>query len=62
MQRGIDHYEESIFNIMNEQPGDRIMSAIDLKLRGGKINGEKGDDRILMTWNGKFLPHIERTA
>ncbi|MDH4194408.1 MAG: hypothetical protein OEV70_09705 [Nitrospirota bacterium] len=47
---------------MNEQPGDRIMSEIDLKLTGGKINGEKGDDRILMTWNGKFLPHIERTT
>ncbi len=47
---------------MNKQLGDRIMSAIDLKLTGGKITGEKGDDRILMTWNGKFLSHIERTT
>lgn len=56
------HYGESIFDIMHEQLGDGIMSAIDFKLTVEKIKGDKGEDRVLMTWNGKFLPHIEQTA
>jgi cyanate lyase len=56
------HYGESILDIMHEQLGDGIMSAIDFKLTVEKIKGDKGEDRVLMTWNGKFLPHIEQTA
>ncbi len=56
------HYGESILDIIHEQLGDGIMSAIDFKLTVEKIKGDKGEDRVLMTWNGKFLPHIEQTA
>jgi cyanate lyase len=56
------HYGESILDIMHEQLGDDNMSAIDFKLTVEKIKGDKGEDRLLMTWNGKFLPHIEQTA
>jgi cyanate lyase len=56
------HYGESILDVMHEQLGDGIMSAIDFKLTVEKIKGDKGEDRVLTTWNGKFLPHIEQTA
>jgi cyanate lyase len=56
------HYGESILDIMHEQFGDGIMSAIDFKLSVEKIKGDKGEDRVVMTWNGKFLPHIEQTT
>jgi len=38
------------------------MSAIDFKLSVEKIKGDKGEDRVAMTWNGKFLPHIEQAS
>jgi cyanate lyase len=56
------HYGESILDVMHEQLGDGIMSAIDFKLTVEKIKGAKGEDRVLMVWNGKFLAHIEQTA
>jgi len=55
------HYGESILDLIHEQFGDGIMSAIDFKLTVQKMTGEKGEDRVIITWNGKFLPHIEQT-
>lgn len=55
------HYGESILAIINEKFGDGIMSAIDFKLTLDKIQGSKGEDRVVITWNGKFLPYIEQT-
>ncbi|KMP11148.1 hypothetical protein UR09_04165 [Candidatus Nitromaritima sp. SCGC AAA799-A02] len=54
------HYGQGIKAIMNEQFGDGIMSAIDFKLTIDKIKGSKGEDRMVVTMNGKFLPHIEQ--
>ncbi len=54
------HYGESIKAIMNEKFGDGIMSAIDFKLTIDKVKGSKGEDRMVVTMNGKFLPHIEQ--
>ena len=56
------HYGESILSVINEKFGDGIMSAIDFKLSVEKIKGDKGEDRVVMTWNGKFLPHIEQKS
>lgn len=56
------HYGESILAIINEQLGDGIMSAIDFKLTVKKKKGDKGEDRVEIVWDGKFLPHIEQTA
>jgi cyanate lyase len=47
---------------MNEIFGDGIMSAIDFKLTVSKTIGSKGEDRMVVTMNGKFLPHIEQTT
>ncbi|RMH34225.1 MAG: cyanase [Nitrospirae bacterium] len=55
------HYGAAILDIIHEQFGDGIMSAIDFKITIEKIKGAQGEDRVLMTWNGKFLPHIEQT-
>ncbi len=55
------HYGETILDIMHEQLGDGIMSAIDFKLTVDNAKGDKGEDRVIITWNGKFLPHIEQT-
>ncbi|WP_447979938.1 cyanase [Candidatus Nitrospira bockiana] len=56
------HYGDAILAVIQEQFGDGIMSAIDFKLTVEKIKGSQGEDRVLMTWNGKFLPHIEQTT
>jgi len=54
------HYGESILDIIQEKFGDGIMSAIDFKIGVDKIKGAQGEDRVVITWNGKFLPHIEQ--
>jgi cyanate lyase len=54
------HYGNSIKAVMNEIFGDGIMSAIDFKLTVHKTKGDKGEDRMVVTMNGKFLPHIEQ--
>ena len=55
------HYGDSIKAIMNEILGDGIMSAIDFKLAVHKVKGDKEEDRMVVTMNGKFLSHIEQT-
>lgn len=54
------HYGESLKEIINEKFGDGIMSAIDFKLTVDKVKGSQGEDRVVITMNGKFLPHIEQ--
>ena len=54
------HYGDSIKEVMNEKFGDGIMSAIDFKITLDKIKGDKGEDRMVVTMNGKFLPHIQQ--
>ncbi|MCH8313244.1 MAG: cyanase [Nitrospinae bacterium] len=54
------HYGESLKEIINEKFGDGIMSAIDFKLTVDKVKGNQKEDRVVITMNGKFLPHIEQ--
>ncbi len=49
-------YGETIKEIVNEQFGGGIMSAIDFSLDISKQEDPKGD-RVVMTLNGKFLPY-----
>lgn len=55
------HYGDAVLEVIQEKFGDGIMSAIDFKFTIDKIKGSAGEDRVVMTWNGKFLPHIEQT-
>lgn len=47
-------------SIINEEFGDGIMSAIDFYLDVGKVIGKNGEQRVVVTMNGKFLPFIEQ--
>jgi len=58
----ITHYGEAVKAIMNEQCGDGIMSAIDFFMDVGTTTGKKGEKRVVVTMNGKFLPYLEQTA
>ena len=58
----ITHYGEAIKSLINEQYGDGIMSAIDFYLDVGTTTGKHGEKRVVITFNGKFLPHIEQRA
>lgn len=58
----ITHYGKAIKSIINEQCGDGIMSAIDFYLDVGTTTGKHGEKRVVITFNGKFLPFIEQTS
>ena len=52
-EQAVLHYGEAIKAIMNEELGDGIMSAIDMFATIDKIKGKTGEDRIVITLNGK---------
>ncbi|XP_024356533.1 cyanate hydratase [Physcomitrium patens] len=56
------HYGESIKDIINEEFGDGIMSAIGYYCSVEKVKGKEGEDRVVIIMNGKFLPHVEQKA
>ncbi|XP_043691840.1 cyanate hydratase-like isoform X2 [Telopea speciosissima] len=56
------HFGESIKDIINEEFGDGIMSAIDFYCSVDKIKGVDGKDRVVVTFDGKYLPHSEMRA
>jgi len=58
----IMHYGEAIKMLINEQCGDGIMSAIDFYLTVGTTTGALGERRVVLTFNGKFLPHIQQDS
>jgi cyanate lyase len=62
LNEAMQHYGESIKLITNEKKGDGIMSAIDFYVDLQIVKGVQGEDRIVLTLNGKFLPHIEQLA
>jgi cyanate lyase len=58
----ITHYGEAIKSIINEECGDGIMSAIDFYCDVGTTIGKAGEKRVVITFNGKFLPFIEQKS
>lgn len=56
----MQHYGESIKLLVNEKLGDGIMSAIDFYVTVDGVKGVAGEDRVVVTMNGKYLPHIEQ--
>ena len=58
----VTHYGEAMKRIINEQCGDGIMSAIDFYCDVGTTTGKHGEKRVVITFNGKFLPFIEQKA
>lgn len=58
----ITHYGLAIKSIINELCGDGIMSAIDFYCDVGTTTGKQGEKRVVITFNGKFLPFIEQKS
>lgn len=58
--RIIAYFVSAIKAIVNEQFGDGIMSTVDVFVKVEKQKGKSGEDRVVITMNGKFLPHPEQ--
>ena len=61
MYEAITHYGAAIKALVNEKCGDGIMSAIDFFLEVGAVTGKQGEKRVVIIFNGKFLPHVEQS-
>eukprot|EP00246_Nothoceros_aenigmaticus_P013876 TRINITY_DN5012_c0_g1_i2.p1 TRINITY_DN5012_c0_g1~~TRINITY_DN5012_c0_g1_i2.p1 ORF type:complete len:167 (+),score=34.92 TRINITY_DN5012_c0_g1_i2:280-780(+) len=58
----IVQYGVSLKAILNEEAGDGIMSAIGFYCDAEKVKGKEGEDRFVISLNGKYLPHVEQRA
>ncbi|HEY2207097.1 MAG TPA: cyanase [Pseudonocardia sp.] len=56
LQEAIQVYGTAISELIREEFGDGIMSAIDFELAVERVADPKGD-RVKLTLNGKFLPY-----
>ncbi|XWS39153.1 hypothetical protein CRYUN_Cryun18bG0025700 [Craigia yunnanensis] len=56
------HFGESIKEIINEEFGDGIMSAIDFYCSVDKVKGVDGKERVVVTFDGKYLPYTEQKS
>ena len=56
----MQHYGLGLKLLVNEKKGDGIISAIDLYVDMHMIKGKQGEDRFVISLNGKFLPHVEQ--
>ncbi|XP_068662926.1 cyanate hydratase-like [Aristolochia californica] len=59
LNEAVMHFGESIKDIINEEFGDGIMSAIDFFCSVDKVQGVDQKDRVVVTFDGKYLPHTE---
>ncbi|KAL5990402.1 hypothetical protein ACLOJK_011302 [Asimina triloba] len=62
LNEAVMHFGESIKDVINEDFGDGIMSAIDFYCSVDKIQGVDGKDRVVVTFDGKYLPHTEQAS
>ncbi|KAF8388262.1 hypothetical protein HHK36_026928 [Tetracentron sinense] len=62
LNEAVMHFGESIKEIINEEFGDGIMSAIDFYCSVDKVKGVDGKDRVVLTFDGKYLPHTEQRS
>ncbi|KAF6983388.1 hypothetical protein CFC21_001586 [Triticum aestivum] len=62
LNEAVMHFGESIKEIINEDFGDGIMSAIDFYCSVDKIQGADGKDRVVVTFDGKYLPYTEQRS
>ncbi|CAA6673295.1 unnamed protein product [Spirodela intermedia] len=62
LNEAVMHFGESIKEIINEEFGDGIMSAIDFFCSVDKVKGVDGKDRVVVTFDGKYLPYSEQLS
>lgn len=51
-------YGPALKELIHEEFGDGIMSAIDFTVKMER-ESDPGGDRVKLTWSGKFLPYKE---
>lgn len=56
----IDTYGPAIKDIIHEQGGNAIMSAIDFGLDCDVITDEEGNHRVIIKLDGKLLPYAQK--
>uniref|UniRef100_A0A5B7ATG3 Cyanate hydratase n=1 Tax=Davidia involucrata TaxID=16924 RepID=A0A5B7ATG3_DAVIN len=62
LNEAIMHFGGSIKEIINEEFGDGIMSAIDFYCSVDKVKGVDGKDRVVLTFDGKYLSYTEQKS
>ncbi|KAK7393703.1 hypothetical protein VNO78_22267 [Psophocarpus tetragonolobus] len=62
LHEAVMHFGETIKDIIHEDFGDGIMSAIDFYCSVDKIKGVDGKDRVVLTFDGKYLPYSEQKS
>ncbi|GLJ53865.1 hypothetical protein SUGI_1150240 [Cryptomeria japonica] len=62
LNEAVMHFGESIKEVINEDFGDGIMSAIDFYCSVDKVKGIDGKERVVLTFDGKYLPHVEQKS
>ncbi|TVU30408.1 hypothetical protein EJB05_22029 [Eragrostis curvula] len=62
LNEAVMHFGESIKEIINEDFGDGIMSGIDFYCSVDKVKGADGKDRVVVTFDGKYLPYTEQKS
>ncbi|KAH9681869.1 Cyanate hydratase [Citrus sinensis] len=62
LNEAVMHFGESIKEIINEEFGDGITSAIDFYCSVDKVKGVDGKDRVVITFDGKYLPYSEQKS
>ncbi|XVF62816.1 hypothetical protein PTKIN_Ptkin09bG0038900 [Pterospermum kingtungense] len=62
LNEAVMHFGESIKEIINEEFGDGIMSAIDFYCSVDKVKGVDGKDRVAVRFDGKYLPYTEQKS
>jgi len=60
LMEAVQIYGESIKYLINEKCGDGIPSAIDMFADLDVVKGKKGEDRVVITFNMKYLQYIEQ--
>lgn len=55
-QEAVQVYTPALLELIREEFGDGIMSAIDFSMDFEREEDPKGD-RVKLTWSGKFLPY-----
>ena len=56
LNEALQVYGSALHELIREEFGDGIMSAIDFSLEFEREPDPKGD-RVKLTWSGKFLPY-----
>jgi len=53
----VNVYGTTFKELIHEEFGDGIMSAIDFNMDLSKKKGDLGEDRVSITMSGKYLPY-----